>query len=203
VRSSFYLFGNDDEVAQDQEWMPTHLFSGIPISLLRVNLMGRPVEFRMVTIDKPDDVNFILGQSHFIKTVEDIFEVVSGSVPGAKFGLAFCESSGDCLIRCEGNDEDLKALARDNALAIGAGHSFILFLRDCYPINVLNAIKNIQEVCTIYCATANHVDVVIAEAAQGRGIMGVIDGEKPKGVEGPGDVAVRMGLLRKFGYKKG
>jgi len=168
-----------------------------------VKMMGGPVEFKTVTIEKPGDINFILGQSHFIKTVEDIYEVVSGSVPGSKFGLAFCESSGDCLVRIEGNDEELKALARDNAIAIGAGHSFILFLRDCYPINVLNAIKNIQEVCTIYCATANPAEVVIAESAQGRGIMGVIDGEKPKGVEGPDGVAWRMGLLRKFGYKRG
>jgi adenosine/AMP kinase len=168
-----------------------------------VNTMGGAVAFKTVTIEKPGDVNFILGQSHFIKTVEDIYEVVSGSVPGAKFGLAFCESSGDCLIRIEGNDEELKALARENALAIGAGHSFILFLRDCYPINILNAIKNIQEVCTIYCATANPADVVIAESAQGRGIMGVIDGERPKGVEGPDGVAWRTGLLRKFGYKRG
>lgn len=165
--------------------------------------MGGPVEFKTVTIEKPVDINFILGQSHFIKTVEDIYEVVSGSVPGAKFGLAFCESSGDCLVRIEGNDEELKALARDNALAIGAGHSFILFLRDCFPINVLNAIKNIQEVCTIYCATANPAEVVIAESAQGRGIMGVIDGEQPKGVEGPDGIAWRTGLLRKFGYKRG
>jgi uncharacterized protein len=168
-----------------------------------VNMMGGPVEFKTVMIEKPGDINFILGQSHFIKTVEDISEVVSGSVPGAKFGLAFCESSGDCLVRIEGNDEELKALARDNALAIGSGHSFILFLRDCYPINVLNAIKNIQEVCTIYCATANPAEVVIAESDQGRGIMGVIDGEKPRGVEGPDGVAWRTGLLRKFGYKWG
>lgn len=161
------------------------------------------VEFKTVTIQKPADSNFILGQSHFIKTVEDIYEAVSGSVPGAKFGLAFCESSGDCLVRVDGNDEELKALARDNALAIGAGHSFILFLRECFPINVLNAIKNIQEVCTIYCATANVLEVVIAESAQGRGIMGVIDGERPKGVEGPDGVAWRTGLLRKIGYKRG
>lgn len=168
-----------------------------------VNSMGGPVEFRTVTIEKPQEVNFILGQSHFIKTVEDIAEVVSGSVPGAKFGLAFCESSGDCLIRLEGNDDDLKAMARDNALAIGAGHSFILFLRDCYPINILNAIKNIQEVCTVYCATANPAEVIIAESAQGRGILGVIDGERPRGVEGPDGVSRRTALLRKFGYKRG
>jgi adenosine/AMP kinase len=165
--------------------------------------MGGTVELTAVTIQKPEDVNLILGQSHFIKTVEDIYEAVAGSVPGAKFGLAFCESSGECLIRVEGNDEELKALARENAHAIGAGHSFILFLRDCFPINVLNAIKNIQEVCTIYCATANPAEVVIAESTQGRGIMGVIDGLKPKGVEGPDDVLWRTGLLRKFGYKRG
>ncbi|MGD0081405.1 MAG: adenosine-specific kinase [Methanoregula sp.] len=165
--------------------------------------MSGSVVFSTVTISKPGDVNVVLGQSHFIKTVEDIYEVVAGSVPGAKFGLAFCESSGDCLIRIEGNDEELKDLARDNARAIGAGHSFILFLKDCYPINVLNAIKNIQEVCTIYCATANPAEVVIAESAHGRGIMGVIDGEKPKGVEGPDGIAWRTDLLRKFGYKRG
>ena len=165
--------------------------------------MGGHIEFKTVTVEKPEDMNFILGQSHFIKTVEDIYEVVSGSVPGAKFGLAFCESSGDCLVRIEGNDEELKMLAQKNALAIGAGHSFILFLKDCFPINVLNAIKNIQEVCTIYCATANPAEVIIAESPQGRGIMGVIDGEKPKGVEGPDGVAWRTGLLRRFGYKRG
>jgi hypothetical protein len=166
-------------------------------------MMDRPLEFRTVTVGKPDDVNFILGQAHFIKTAEDIYEAVSGSVPHAKFGLAFCESSGDCLIRIEGNDEELQAMARDNALAIGAGHSFILFLRDCFPINVLNAVKNLQEVCTIYCATANPAEVIIAESAQGRGILGVIDGATPNGVEGPDGVAWRRGLLRKFGYKRG
>jgi len=165
--------------------------------------MGETIEFSIVRIHKPDDVNVIVGQSHFIKTVEDIYEAVAGSVPGAKFGLAFCESSGDCLVRIEGNDEDLRALARDNALAIGAGHSFILLLRDCFPINVLNALKNIQEVCTIYCATANPAEIVIAETAQGRGIMGVIDGQKPRGVEGTDGVVWRTDLLRKFGYKRG
>ncbi|MCJ7794707.1 MAG: adenosine-specific kinase [Methanoregulaceae archaeon] len=165
--------------------------------------MGETIEFRIVRIQKPEEVNVILGQSHFIKTVEDIYEAVAGSVPGAKFGLAFCESSGDCLVRIEGNDEGLRQLAQDNALAIGAGHSFILFLRDCFPINVLNAVKNIQEVCTIYCATANPAEIVIAETAQGRGIMGVIDGKKPRGVEGPDGVAWRTNLLRKFGYKRG
>jgi uncharacterized protein len=165
--------------------------------------MGNTPAFCLVPVQKPEDVNLILGQSHFIKTVEDIAEVVTGSVPGAKFGLAFCESSGDCLIRMEGNDEALMALARENAWKIAAGHTFILFLRDCYPLNVLNAIKNIQEVCTVYCASANPVEVVIAESSLGRGIMGVIDGEKPKGIEGPSDVASRRDFLRKWGYKRG
>jgi len=167
------------------------------------NMAGGGVEFRVVKIHKPEDVNIILGQSHFIKTVEDISEAVVGSVPGAKFGLAFSESSGECLIRIDGNDEDLMALARDNAKVIGAGHSFILFLRDCYPINVLNAIKNLHEVCTIYCATANAAEVVIAESLLGRGIMGVIDGQTPRGVEDPEGVAWRTTLLRTFGYKRG
>ena len=124
-------------------------------------------------------------------------------MPGAKFGLAFCESSGECLVRVEGNDEGLKALAVKNALAIGAGHSFILFLADCFPINVLNAIKDIPEVCSIYCATANPAEVIIAGSATGRGIVGVIDGSRPKGVEGPDGVAWRTALLRRFGYKRG
>ena len=161
------------------------------------------LELRVVKIHKPEEVNFILGQSHFIKTVEDIAEAVVGSVPGAKFGVAFSEASGDCLIRVDGNDEDLKALARDNAKVIGAGHSFILFLRDCYPVNVLNAIKNLHEVCTIYCATANAAEVVVAETLLGRGILGVIDGQKPRGVEGPEGVRARVDLLRRFGYKRG
>jgi len=165
--------------------------------------MSEELAFRTVTVERPDDINFILGQSHFIKTVEDIAEAVIGSVPGARFGLAFCESSGECLVRIEGNDDELKALASENALAIGAGHSFILFLRDCFPINVLNAIKDLQEVCSIYCATANPAEVIVAESATGRGIMGVIDGARPKGVEGPDGVAWRTGLLRKFGYKRG
>ena len=165
--------------------------------------MSGTLEQSLVRIEKPDDVNVILGQSHFIKTVEDIAEAVVGSVPGAKFGLAFCESSGECLLRIEGNDEELRGLAVKNALAIGAGHSFILFLRDCFPINVLNAIKDLQEVCTIYCATANPAEVIIAESSGGRGILGVIDGVSPKGVEGPEGVAWRIGLLRKFGYKRG
>jgi adenosine/AMP kinase len=166
-------------------------------------LAGEGMELKVVKIHKPEDVNLILGQSHFIKTVEDIAEAVVGSVPGAKFGLAFSESSGECLIRIEGNDGDLMALARDNAKVIGAGHSFILFLRDCYPVNVLNAIKNLHEVCSIYCATANAVEIIIAESTIGRGILGVIDGQKPRGVEGPEDVTSRKSFLRKSGYKRG
>jgi adenosine/AMP kinase len=168
-----------------------------------VFMAGDGIEFKVVKIHKPEDVNFILGQSHFIKTVEDIAEAVVGSVPGAKFGLAFSEASGECLIRIDGNDEDLMALARDNAKVIGAGHSFILFLRDCYPVNVLNAIKNLQEVCSIYCATANAAEVIIAESLLGRGIVGVIDGQKPRGVESSDGVKERTALLRRFGYKRG
>jgi len=165
--------------------------------------MSGKIELSSVKIEKPEEVNFILGQSHFIKTVEDLAEAVAGSVPDAKFGLAFCESSGECLVRVEGNDDGLKTLAAKNALAIGAGHSFILFLRDCFPINVLNAIKNVQEVCGIYCATANPAEVIIAESAAGRGIMGVIDGARPKGIEGPDGIRWRTELLRRFGYKRG
>ena len=165
--------------------------------------MGNSPAFSIVPVEKPDEVNFILGQSHFIKTAEDLAEAIAGSVPLAKFGLAFCEASGDCLIRVEGNDDGLKALAQKNAMAIASGHTFIVFLMDCYPLNVLNAIKNLQEVCTVYCATANHTDVIIAESPLGRGIMGVIDGEKPRGVEGPEGIAARRNFLRKSGYKRG
>jgi adenosine/AMP kinase len=167
-----------------------------------IPVSGAP-ELKTVRIEKPEDANFILGQSHFIKTVEDIAEAVVGSVPGAKFGLAFCESSGECLVRVDGNDDALKSLAARNALAIGAGHSFILFLGNCFPINVLSAVKQVQEVCSIYCATANPVEVIIAESPAGRGILGVIDGAKPKGVEGPEGIHSRIALLRKFGYKRG
>jgi len=159
------------------------------------------LEFKVVSIKKPQDLNMILGQSHFIKTVEDLYEVLVGSVPGIKFGFGFVESSGACKIRSEGNDPELKKLAEENALAIGAGHSFIIFIRDAYPINVLNSIKAIPEVCSIYCATANPVEVVVAETETGRGIMGVIDGLKPKGVESVEDIAWRKDLLRKIGYK--
>ncbi|MDH7594150.1 MAG: adenosine-specific kinase [Methanomicrobiales archaeon] len=165
--------------------------------------MAGEVELRLVRIEKPEDVNFILGQSHFIKTVEDLYEAIAGISPNARFGIAFCESSGDRLVRVDGNDNEMKELAKGNALAIGAGHSFIVFMRNCYPISVLNAIKNVQEICSIYCATANPAEVVIAESGQGRGILGVIDGETPRGVEGSEDTRKRIELLRRFGYKRG
>lgn len=159
------------------------------------------LELKSVKIKKPDDVNLILGQSHFIKTVEDLFETLMNSVPGIKFGLAFMESSGACKVRSEGNDADLIKLAQDNALAIGAGHSFIVLIKNAFPINVLNAIKVIPEVCTIYCASANPAQVIIAETQMGRGILGVIDGAKPKGLESREDIVWRKEFLRKAGYK--
>lgn len=159
------------------------------------------LELKLVKIKKPEDVNLILGQSHFIKSVEDIFEVLVNSVPGIKFGLAFVESSGACKIRSEGNDNQLKKLAEENALEVGAGHSFIILIKDAYPINVLNAIKLIPEVCSIYCATANSVEVIVAESDTGRGILGVIDGLAPKGIETVEDIKWRHDFLRKIGYK--
>ncbi len=160
------------------------------------------MELVTVKIKKPDDVNLILGQSHFIKTVENLYEALAGAVPGIQFGLAFCESSGACLVRTEGTDEELRKLAAENALTIGAGHSFLILLKNAYPINVLKAVQQVQEVCTIYCATANPVEVVLAESAQGRGILGVIDGSKPKGIEDASGIAWRKDLLRKIGYKR-
>jgi adenosine/AMP kinase len=155
-----------------------------------------------VKIEKPEDINFILGQSHFIKTVEDVHEAVVGAVPGIKFGVAFCEASGKCLVRWSGTDETMVDLARKNALAIGAGHSFIIFLGDgFYPVNVLNAVKAVPEVCRIFCATANPVEVLIAETDQGRGIIGVVDGSSPLGIEAEEDIAWRKGFLRMIGYK--
>lgn len=164
--------------------------------------MSGDLTLHIVKIEKPDELNVILGHSHFIKTAEDLYEALASAVPHAKFGLAFSEASGDCLVRVEGSDEGLKRLATRNALAIGAGHCFIIFLKDFYPINVLNAIKGLEEVCTVYCATANPVDVVVAESSQGRGILGVIDGFSPRGVEGPPDIEARIKLLRTFGYKR-
>lgn len=162
------------------------------------------MELMSVAIDKPETLNFILGQTHFIKTVEDLHEALVNTVPGIQFGLAFCEASGACLVRTSGTDPALVELATKNALAIGAGHAFLVFLGEgFYPINVLNAIKNVPEVCHIFCATANPTQVVIAESELGRGILGVIDGFKPKGVEDEQGVAWRQGLLRKIGYKLG
>ena len=159
------------------------------------------MELKSVALEIPEGTNIIVGQTHFIKTVEDLYEIMVGSVPQARFGIAFCEASGACLIRVEGNDPELKKVATRNAQAVGAGHTFILLLRDAYPINVLNAIKSCPEVCSIYCATANPVEIILAESSQGRGILGVIDGSSPKGVEGPADVQWRKDLLRKIGYK--
>jgi len=159
------------------------------------------VEFKTVKINKPDEVNLILGQSHFIKTVEDLYETLVAAVPGIKCGVAFVEASGACKVRSEGTDAELKGLAAAGALEIGAGHTFLILLRNAYPINVLNAIKAIPEVCGIYCATANPIEVVVAETQQGRGIMGVIDGLKPKGVETAEDISWRKEFLRKIGYK--
>jgi len=160
------------------------------------------MELTTVKIDKPESINFILGQSHFIKTVEDIHEALVTAVPGIKFGLAFSEASGKCLIRWSGNDEALIALAKNNAQAIGAGHSFILFLGEgFFPINVLKAVQGVPEVCGIYCATANPTEVIIAQTDQGRGILGVVDGFSPKGIEGDEDIAWRKGFLRQIGYK--
>jgi len=161
------------------------------------------MELLTVPIQKPADVNFILGQSHFIKTVEDLHEALAGAVPGIRFGLAFCESSGECLVRWSGTDDEMIALAKQNAYALAAGHSFIIFLKNVYPINVLNAIKMVPEVCRIFCATANPVEVIVAETAQGRGILGVIDGLRSRGIEDDAGIAWRKGFLRQIGYKLG
>ena len=160
------------------------------------------MEIKLVKIEKPEAINFILGQSHFIKTVEDIHEALVTGVPGIQFGLAFCEASGDCLVRWSGTDEALLELARKNAQAIGAGHSFILFLGEgFYPVNVLNAVKAVPEVARIFCATANPTEVIVAESEQGRGILGVIDGFSPKGVEDEKGITWRKDFLRMIGYK--
>lgn len=152
-------------------------------------------------IEAPEDCNLILGQSHFIKTVEDLYEAIVNTVPGAEFGLAFCEASGPCLVRKAGNDEELVKLAGDKMFEIGCGHSFLIFLKNAYPINVLQRIMSVPEVVNIYCATANPVQVIIASTEQGNGIMGVIDGSKPKGIENSEDEEERKEFLRKFGYK--
>ena len=160
------------------------------------------MELKIVKIENPDSLNMILGQSHFIKTVEDIHEVMVSTVPGAKFGLAFCEASDVCLVRHSGTDSEMLELAQKNAYALSAGHSFIVFMKDMFPVNVLNAIKNVPEVCRIFCATANPVEVIIAETELGRGILGVIDGYSSKGIETEQDINARKNLLRQIGYKQ-
>ncbi len=159
------------------------------------------MELITVRIEKPEAVNFILGQSHFIKTVEDLHEALVGAAPGIQFGLAFCEASPPALVRWSGTHPEMIALARDNALAIGAGHSFLIFLANAFPVQVLNAVKAVPEVCRIFCATANPAEVVVVETGQGRAILGVVDGVSPAGVEGEKEIAERKALLRRFGYK--
>lgn len=159
------------------------------------------METKLVKIEMPPDSNVIIGQTHFIKTAEDIYEALINSAPSIKFGVAFCEASQRCLVRVEGNDEHLKTMAAKNAMNIGSGHTFVILMKDGYPINVLGAIKNVPEVCSIFCATANKVDVVVAENERGRGIIGVIDGEKPRGIESEEHREERKKFLRSIGYK--
>jgi hypothetical protein len=160
------------------------------------------MDFKIIKIEKPEEMNMILGHSHFIKTVEDIYEAMVNAVPGAKFGLAFCEASGPCLVRCTGTDEELVELAKKNAFNLAAGHSFILFMKDMFPVNVLNSVKNVPEVCRIFCATANPVEVLIVETELGRGIVGVVDGFLSKGIETETDIQHRREFLRTIGYKQ-
>lgn len=159
------------------------------------------MDLKTVKIDPPKDCNTILGIAHFIKTAEDLYEALVNSVPNIQFGLGFCESSGPCLVRHEGNDAELRRLAAEKAFEIGCGHSFLIFIRNAYPLNVLDKIKNVPEVCTIHAATANPLEVIIAETAQGRGIIGVVDGLKSKGIETDKDIVERRQFLRKIGYK--
>jgi hypothetical protein len=159
------------------------------------------MELETVRMNIPEGSNLILGQSHFIKTAEDLYEAVAGTAPRSRFGIAFSEASGPCLVRSEGNDPELVGAARENSLALGCGHTFVILLREAFPINVLNAVKSVQEVCGIFCATANPVDVVVARTEHGGGIMGVVDGSSPKGVESEEDVNDRRRMLRRFGYK--
>ena len=161
-----------------------------------------PFDLELVAIEKPEDVNVILGQAHFIKTVEDLNEALVQSMPGIRFGLAFSESSGPCLIRVEGNDEEMRELAVRNSQALGAGHSFLICLQNAYPVNVLNAVKSCPEVCRVFCATANPVQAIVAGSGLGRGILGVIDGQSPRGVEGEAAAETRHELLRQIGYKR-
>lgn len=163
------------------------------------------ISLKIIEIEKPDEMNFILGQTHFIKSVEDIYEAIVNSVPQARFGIAFCEASGACKVRSTGNDEELETIAKTNALRIGAGHSFIIFMEQCFPLHILNSIKMVPEVCNIFCATANNTKIIIAEthngSEDGRGILGVVDGSVPKGIENEEDIAWRKKFLRDIGYK--
>jgi hypothetical protein len=161
------------------------------------------LEFKVVKIDPPKDCNVVLGMAHFIKTAEDLYEALVNSVPNIKFGLGFCESSGPCLVRHEGNDEELRRQAAEKAFEIGCGHSFLVYIRNAYPLNVLDKIKKVPEVCTVYAATANPLEVIVAETGQGRGIIGVIDGLKSKGIEADADILERRRFVRKIGYKLG
>ncbi|MEM2337740.1 MAG: adenosine-specific kinase [Candidatus Bathyarchaeia archaeon] len=161
------------------------------------------VKFEVVSIEVPKDCNVILGMAHFIKTVEDLYEALVNSVPAIRFGIGFCESSGPCLVRHEGNDDELRRLAAEKAFELACGHSFVIFIKNAYPINVLDKIKKVPEVCTIYAATANPLQIVIAETEQGRGIVGVIDGSRSKGIEKDEDIKARKEFLRKIGYKLG
>ncbi|MFQ5583390.1 MAG: adenosine-specific kinase [Calditrichia bacterium] len=160
------------------------------------------MELKVIKIEKPDDMNFILGHSHFIKTVEDLYEAIIQGVPGIKFGIAFCEASGKCLVRHTGNDEKLIEIAKKNAWNISAGHTFLIFMENGFPVNILNSVKMVTEVCRVYCATANPTEVILAETEQGRAVLGVVDGFKPQGVEGDEDIAWRKDLLRSLGYKQ-
>ncbi len=160
------------------------------------------MEFKAIRMSVPENCNIIVGQSHFIKSAEDLYELIVTGCPNAKFGVAFCEASGPCLVRIEGNDEDLKKTAAENAISMGAGHTFVVLLKDVFPINILNAVKNCPEVARVFCATANPLEVIVAETDQGRGVVGVVDGYSPKGVEGPNDVKARREFLRKIGYKR-
>ncbi len=160
------------------------------------------MEIHSIRLTVPENCNIIVGQSHFIKTVEDLYEILSTGCANARFGIAFCEASGPCLIRVEGNDEELKKTASENAMSMGAGHTFVIMLREAFPINVLNAVKACSEVCRIFCATANPLEVIVAETGQGRGVLGVVDGFSPKGVEKEADVKARREFLRKIGYKR-
>ncbi len=159
------------------------------------------MEIKSIAIENPENLNLVIGQTHFIKSAEDLYEAFINAAPCMKFGIAFCEASGDCLVRVEGNDDSLKELAAKNAMNMGAGHTFIAFMREAFPINVLNAIKDVPEVCNIFTATSNPVDVIIAENERGRGILGVIDGERPKGIESEEQAKDRKEFLRKIGYK--